>query len=127
MLVALLADYASTKGANNPAMTTFTLGGLGATQKLVGYSIRANVEPMHGVIFTAGYGNEKLSQAGIAFDATTTQYLFGVSYSLYQNLEIALTHQRDKTTNASTTTVGTLVLGDRNKTTTTMLQVEAVM
>jgi hypothetical protein len=123
--ISFQADYATAKGVTTAAagaLAVTDLMGMAVDQKRTGYSARAYVEPMHGVIFSAGYGSQKLTSVltpGVSSKTTWTHV--GASYAVYQNFEIALTHQIQKITNVA------LTVGNTTKTTTTMLQLEAVM
>jgi len=125
--VAVLADYAIGK-ANTAApagVGAVLIDGTGLTfgQKLTGYSIRTTVEPIHNLILSIGYGNQTLKDTTVVggLDQDTTLFTVGASYSIYQNMELALTHQINTITNVAN------VAGDTSKVKTTMLQLEAVM
>jgi len=118
MSVGVFADYSTAKAT--AAVGLLSLNGLTAGQKYDGYSVRTSVEPVHGVILSLGYGSQTIA-AGAAADQTTTYLTSGISYSIYQNFEVALTHQIQSINNVGN------VAGDTSKVKTTMLQVEAVM
>jgi len=121
--VGIFADYATAKGPSSATVPALVdLMGQTAGSKYSGYSLRATVEPIHAVILSAGFGKQTLKQNLTASpDQKTTYTTLGISYSLYQNMEIALIRQVQKITN------NVNVAADTSKVTTTALQIEAVM
>ncbi len=118
MSVGIFADYATAKAT--AAVGLISLNSLTAGQKYDGYSVRTSIEPVHGVIMSLGYGSQTIAVAASP-DQNTTWVTTGISYSIYQNFEVALTHQIQSINNNGN------VAGDTSKVKTTMLQVEAVM
>jgi len=81
------------------------------TNNMKGYSFRGQLEPIHGLLVTAGMGNLQ--------NGPKTDYLhFGASYSVYQNFVIALRQENSKTKTAA---------GAVSRVKTTTLDVEALM
>ncbi len=122
--VGVFADYATAKSAAAIAgQLSHDMSNLADGTKFTGYSIRTTVEPIHNAIFSIGYGKQTLKNfvALGAVDQDTTFLTVGASYSFYQNLELALTHQIQTITNTGN------VAGNATKIKTTMLQFEAVM
>ncbi len=78
---------------------------------LEGYSLRADIKPLHNVIFGAGFGR-------LSNDLNKrTQWQVAAEYELYQNMTISLIHRQAKTT----------VAGLSTKVKTTTLDIEALM
>ncbi len=97
MELGVYADYSSASASTatkenlfNPLLVDVT-----------GYSVRANIKPLHNWIFQAGYGSLG------ATNAKRKQWQVAAEYEFYQNFVIALIYNNSKV-NAVTTTTTTL-------------------
>jgi len=113
MSFGLYADYASA-AASGAAKTNAYNNGTGT---LSGWSLRANVKPLHNVVATLGYGSMNAGSATVGASTKTTTTHVGAEYELYQNFVLALTYTDQKATTAAFTT----------RTKTTLLDIEALM
>jgi len=112
--IGIYADYASAAASTATKQNLYNA----VASKLSGYSIRANIKPLHNVIIGAGFGAQKQAAAGAIAEVKTDHFMVGAEYEVYQNFIVALTYD----SNNAKTTGGTNV-----KTTTTLLDVEALM
>ncbi len=110
--IGVYADYANAAEAGKNEFNPFNPAGFGAGA-LKGYSFRANVKPLHNMIFQAGYGQLKDN------NSKTTQYQIGAEYELYQNFVIALVYNNSK--------AKTIATGLSATTKTTTLDIEALL
>jgi len=128
MSVGIYGDWAHAKGRTSAAGTgnfygrtaAFAVGAVANTvgNKYDAFSIRATLEPISRIVLLAGYGYQKVTQAGAVSDGTIKQFQLGANYALYQNMELSVVYNNNKTTKI--TNVGTT-------TRTTTFQVEALM
>jgi len=100
----IYADYATTKTRTGAGITTANLYGTG---KVDGYSIRAEIEPIHQLMFGLGYGRTQDDGAGVvvgtvAGTETTTKIHYAVTYEIYQNLEFTISKTDTNVTNSAT-------------------------
>lgn len=103
--------YGDMANAKKSTATETNVYNASLTNNSKGYSFRGQVEPMHGLLVTAGIGNLQ--------NGPKTDYLhLGVSYSVYQNFIVALRQENSKTKTAA---------GAVSRVKTTTLDVEALM
>jgi len=107
--IGVYADYASANGKTDATSGTanfykFAAGTGAAGEKNTGWSIRADVKPLHNLGLGAGYGQMTTKVGGVS----TKQKLWQIGgfYEIYQNFEINVFYNEDKTgavkTNATT-------------------------
>ncbi|RMG58884.1 MAG: hypothetical protein D6717_02220 [Gammaproteobacteria bacterium] len=113
--VGVYADFASAKkssvftGGNKVNLFNTTAG------DLEGWHFRANVKPLHNLIFGAGYGEMKNKDnlAALFTGTKARQWQVGAEYEVYQNFVISLIYNNTKVTPnvglGSTTTKTTLL------------------
>jgi len=91
----IYADWVNTKSRSaNAANTNIFTGGIGAAvdAKRDGFGIRAEIKPLHNVMFGIGYLSDKTTAAAVAPAAgvitknTVTQ--FAATYEVFQNMEL---------------------------------------
>jgi len=101
MSLGIYGDYATTKTKANATGVQTNLYGTG---KVDGYSIRAEIEPIHQLMFGLGYGRTQDDAAGIntaagtAGTLTTTKIHYAVTYEIYQNLEFTISRTETNVT-----------------------------
>ncbi|MDQ6997838.1 MAG: hypothetical protein Q9M17_03910, partial [Mariprofundus sp.] len=113
MQVGIYADYAKAGAGTATRANLFSkLGGESS-----GYSVRANIKPLHTVIVNAGFGI--MRDADLLGAVTkTTQFQVGAEYEIYQNFVVALIYNNTKSTTAANFVT---------KTKTTTLDIEALL
>ncbi len=109
MPVGFYADYATAKKGTATLANVYNAS---TVADRTGYSARVTIKPTHTVVGVLGFGNDKTGTA------KTTNTLIGAEYEVYQNFVVALIHQIDNVTSAA---------GITGKTTTTTLDIEALM
>ncbi|RMH60656.1 MAG: hypothetical protein D6678_05295 [Zetaproteobacteria bacterium] len=108
--IGVYADWASADASNAAELNLFNPSTAG---KLQGWSIRANIKPLHNIIIGGGAGELKTVGA-----SKTSQWQIGAEYEVYQNFVISLIYN-----NTDVTPVG----GVTTTTKTTLLDVEALI
>jgi hypothetical protein len=108
------ADYSSAAASTATKQNLYNA----VASKLSGYSVRANIKPLHNVVLGAGFGALKQAANGAVAEVKTDHFMVGAEYEVYQNFIVALTYD---SVNAKTTG------GTNTKTTTTLLDIEALM
>ena len=132
MSLGIYADWAHAKGKQGTgpvgtlATANFYGSGLGANtigSKYDAFSVRAELKPIDRLIVGIGYGYQKLAQAvgAVAADVTVKTVHVGVTYEIYQNMEINFTYDSDRMN------AGTAALPISSTTRTTFAEVEALM
>ena len=112
MQVGVYADYAKASADSGSKVNMFSkLGGESS-----GYSLRANIKPLHNVIIGGGFGIMRDSTVANV-ETKTAQIQLAAEYEIYQNFVVALIYN-----STSTTTGGTKV-----KVKTTTLDIEALL
>ena len=109
MPVGFYADYGTAKKGTATLANVYNAS---TTANRSGFSARVTVKPTHTVVGVLGFGSDKTGTA------KTTSTLVGAEYEIYQNFVVALIHQIDNATSAA---------GITGKTTTTTLDIEALM
>jgi len=102
------ADMANAKKSTLSATNGYNIDTL---NNLKGWSVRGQIEPVHKLLLTAGFGNMQAANK-------TDRLHLGVSYSVYQNFIVALRQENAKTK---------LPAGTTSRVKTTTLDVEALM
>jgi len=100
----LYADYVSTKSksaAGGAKSNIFSLAGGDA--KRTGYSIRAEVKPLHALMVGVGYGSDKDTPLG-GVATKTTNWQVAATYEIYQNMEINAYYLNNKVGTVTTKT-----------------------
>ena len=124
MSVGVYADWSHAKGKSDTA--TGLIGnyyGIGTTtvgSKSDAFSIRADLEPIAGLIVGGGYGYAK-NTTGAAAAQTKSQFQIGATYEIYQNLEVRIVY------NSTKSDIGNAVGVAAVTTKTTTLEFEGVM
>ncbi|RME40882.1 MAG: hypothetical protein D6794_01470, partial [Deltaproteobacteria bacterium] len=110
--IGVYADYASAAAPGANEFNLFNQAGTTTSGALKGWSVRANVKPVHNIIVGAGFGNLK--------DNTfkQDQWQIGVEYELYQNFVFSLIYNNTKVTPTG---------GVAATTKTTLLDIEALL
>ncbi len=98
MELGVYADYLNAKKSDLTKVNVFNNS---TVSDRTGYSLRANIKPLHNWIFQAGYGQEGVT------GLKTKQWQVAAEYEFYQNFVIALIYNSSKL-NAVTTTTTTL-------------------
>ena len=86
-----------------------------------GYSLRANIKPLHTVVIGGGFGIMKNSGVAGAPVEKVSQFQVAAEYEIYQNFIVALIYNNTKTTNAAN------VAGATSKVKTTTIDIEALL
>jgi len=129
MSLGIYGDWAHAKGKQAPGLVgtaNFYGSGLGANtigNKFDAFSIRAELKPIDRFIVGIGYGYQKLTQniALVAGDITVKTVHVGVTYEIYQNMELNFTYD------SARTNAGTALAPVTFTTRTTFAEVEALM
>ncbi len=99
--VGVYADFASAKKSSAAAGTGNKVNLFNMTPgDLEGWHFRANIKPLHNVIFGAGYGElkNKNNLAALFIGAKQRQWQVGAEYEVYQNFVISLIYNNTKVT-----------------------------
>jgi len=150
MSLGIYADYATTKSGDSTrtnvgnlatngrqnyafALNGMTYGGIN-DGKIDGYSIRAEIEPMHQLMFGVGFGTMKATSnaSGAAGSGVhkSTYVHYAATYEIYQNMEVTLS--QTNTSISASGTAGTAGLNtslagvDGDLTKATRIEIEAV-
>jgi len=116
MSLGIYADYAHVKGkTSNLGTGNFYGGGVMNGQTFDAYSVRAELEPVSGILLGLGYGHQKTT-VPTGQNSVKTLHL-AATYSLYQNFDINVLFDDAKTT----------TLGQGFTTRTTVLEFEGLM
>ncbi len=129
----IYADWVATKskgvsgGVSNNIFAAGAAGavgaGAGADAKVDGFGIRAEVKPLHNVMFGVGYMSTKTTYATLAAATAAgaatqapkfTRTHLAATYEIYQNMELTLSYNNDSVSGG-------------NKTKTTLVDLEALM
>jgi len=96
---ASVADKTAAAVGGAAAVTNFYGGG----GKFTGYSLRAELKPVHNMGFGVGFGSNKTTAAGAAAVKTDTTQV-AAFYEVYQNLELNFIYDSAKSAGATTNT-----------------------
>jgi len=97
---ATVSDKAALATATSAAVTNFYGGNAG---KFTGYSLRAELKPVHNIGVGAGFASNKTTAAAAAAIKTDTVQA-AAFYEVYQNLEINLIYNSAKAAGVTTNT-----------------------
>lgn len=133
MSLGVYGDFATTKSGAHGNYATASAANAPTFDKKDGYSIRAELEPISHFLVGVGFGSTKVSAVSGNLTQKTSTVHYGVTYEIYQNMELTLA-ETDVTTGAVAGTVAaaaatpsSLTLGGiQGKTKTTKLGLEAV-
>ncbi len=124
MSLGVYADFATTKSGANANYAT------AGFDKKDGYSIRAEIEPIHQLMFGVGVGSQKTSATSGSLSQKVTVTHYAATYEIYQNMEVTLSQTNTttgKTTGVAGATASSLTAGtagSSNKA--TRIELEAV-
>ena len=116
MQVGVYADYGKAAASSGGKTNVFSK----LTGESSGYSLRANIKPLHTVIIGGGFGIMKNTDA-VGTVEKVSQFQIAAEYEIYQNFIVALIYNSTKTDNAAG------VVGANTKVRTTTLDIEALL
>jgi len=105
MSLGIYGDWAHAKGKQGNGVLVGTANFYGSAlgpntigSKYDAFSIRAELKPFDRFIVGIGYGYQKLTQsvAAVAADVTVKTVHVGVTYEIYQNMELNFTYDSDR-------------------------------
>jgi len=104
MSYGIYADWITTKakrGSNLFALTNLTVVGAqpaatATNSKIGGYSLRAEISPIHKVMLGAGIGQVKTTTNGAAPNTKHTYTQVAATYEIYQNMEFNVHYLVDR-------------------------------